>query len=425
MLLANLGVTPDFLIYHRYEQAPGQESDTALLQDAATWPSDAANLRQQLSDYLGAAGASVELVVTENNSVYSDPGKQTTSLVNGLFLADSVGHLLQTEFNAYMWWAFRNGPPTDSNGNPLGNQNASLYGWRHYGDYGMLSMPTSFGASTYYVAYPTYYVMELLSHFARGGDAIVPATSDSTLLSIYAAKRADGSLALLVINKSPTVTQTGNFTLTGYPPASNATIYSYGIQQDDAARTGVGSTDVGTATITNATTAFSVAFTPYSAAVLALTPATVTINTQPMSQVVTAGNSAMFSVVVGSGAGATYQWQRQAGGSGIWADVADSSTYSGSATASLTVSGATTVMNGDAFRCVITLGGSSTTSSSASLTVNAAPSGGGGSGGGGGGGGGGPMGPAMVLALALLAAARGAAIRARARARVTTELRPT
>ena len=46
------------------------------------------DLRQQLSDYLGNAGAAVEIVVTENNSVYTNPGKQSTSIVNGLFLLD-------------------------------------------------------------------------------------------------------------------------------------------------------------------------------------------------------------------------------------------------------------------------------------------------------------------------------------------------
>ena len=34
---------------------------------------------------LGAAAPNVELDCTENNSVYTNPGKQTTSLVNGLF----------------------------------------------------------------------------------------------------------------------------------------------------------------------------------------------------------------------------------------------------------------------------------------------------------------------------------------------------
>jgi hypothetical protein len=88
--------------------------------------------------------ASVELVCTENNSVYSNPGKQTTSLVNGLFYADSVGQILQTEFNTLMWWILRNAQETGNNNSP------SLYGWRQYGDYGMLSGQND--------PYPTYYI---------------------------------------------------------------------------------------------------------------------------------------------------------------------------------------------------------------------------------------------------------------------------
>src|SRR5204862_2535523 len=97
--LRSLGVTPDFLVHHRYPQGPGGESDAGLLASSTSWAGEAADLRQQLVDYLGAAtAAGVELVATENNSVYSSPGKQTTSLVNGLFLADSIGTVMATEF---------------------------------------------------------------------------------------------------------------------------------------------------------------------------------------------------------------------------------------------------------------------------------------------------------------------------------------
>jgi hypothetical protein len=51
--LRQLGVTPDFVVYHRYEQAPGGESDLFLLDSAASWGNDAAQLRQMLDDYLG------------------------------------------------------------------------------------------------------------------------------------------------------------------------------------------------------------------------------------------------------------------------------------------------------------------------------------------------------------------------------------
>ena len=120
--LKSLGVTPDFVIHHRYPQDPGSESDAGLLQSSTGWASDAANLRQMITDYVGSNGTNIELVCTENNSVSSAPGKQSTSLVNGLFKADSQAQLMQTEFNGLFWWDLRNGPETD------GNLAATLYG---------------------------------------------------------------------------------------------------------------------------------------------------------------------------------------------------------------------------------------------------------------------------------------------------------
>jgi alpha-L-arabinofuranosidase len=263
--LKSLGVTPDFLIYHRYEQAPGSENDETLLQSAATWPNDAADLRQQLTDYLGAAATNVELVCTENNSVYTNPGKQSTSLVNGLFLADSLGHILQTEFNACLWWDLRNGQES-------GNNNAAtLYGWRTYGDYGITdSSNPSLPANRY----PTFFVAKLLKYFARGGDRIVSATSDYSRLTAFAAQRQDASLSVLVINKHPTATLKANLALAGYLPNSNVVMYSYGIPQDDAARFGTGSADVAQTNIVLSPpgTNLTYAFAPYSATVLSLNP---------------------------------------------------------------------------------------------------------------------------------------------------------
>lgn len=256
-----LGVTPDFVIYHRYAQSPGAENDATLLQASATWSNDAANLRQQLSDYLGPPATNVELVCTENNSVSSNPGKQTTSLVNGLFLADSIGNALQTEFNALVWWDTRNGQETGNNNAP------SLYGWREYGDYGITDSTNPAAPAD---RYPTYYVTRLLQYFARGGDRIVPATSDYALLSVYAAARANGLLSLLVINKSASNSLNASFSVHGYLPGTNAVMYSYGIPQDDAACTGFGSADVAQTNFTGAGTNFFWAFPPYSATVICL-----------------------------------------------------------------------------------------------------------------------------------------------------------
>ncbi len=365
--LRSLGVTPDFLIYHRYEQAPGAESDEVLLQSARTWTNDAADLRQQLTDYLGAAGANVELVVTENNSVYANPGKQTTGLVNGLFMADAVGNLLQTEFNALVWWDVRNGQENTN------NNSATLYGWRAYGDYGVLSTPSSFGSSTYYDPYPTYYVMKLLSHFARGGDTIVRATSNNTLLAAFAAKRGDGSLSLLVINKSRTSAISASIALTGFTPQATATTYSYGIPQDDAAHTGSGSPDIATSSLSNAGSAFAVSCAPYSATTLSLLPSAASppsITAQPTGQTTTAGQNAIFSVTAAGSPAPTYQWQRQASGSTTWTNLNDTAAYSGTGTATLTVHSVTAAMNGDSFQCVITNASGSVTTTPVTLVVS-------------------------------------------------------
>src|SRR5947207_1593921 len=255
--MRSLGVTPDFVIYHKYEQQPGQEDDSTLLQAARSWVSDAADSVRQLNDYLGAQAANVEIVATENNSVSSSPGKQTTSLVNGLYYADSIGQVLQTEFNAFTWWIFRNGRETNNNNSDL------LYGWRQYGDYGMVSGNNE--------PYPAFYASKLLSNYlAAGGDQVVSATSDYSLLSAYAVKRASGELSLMIINKSRTSSLDASISLTGIVPRPNATIYSYGVPQDEAARTGTGSPDIATSLFAGAASSFNFTFPPYSATVISL-----------------------------------------------------------------------------------------------------------------------------------------------------------
>jgi alpha-L-arabinofuranosidase len=256
----SLGVTPDFLIYHRYAQAPGAESDSGLLLSNGSWSTDAADLRQQLSDYLGTAAPSVELDCTENNSVYTNPGKQTTSLVNGLFLADSICAAMNTEFNSVVWWDLRNGQETTN------NNSSSLYGWRQYGDYGVVdSIDPAAPADTY----PTWYVDRLLQHFARGGDQLISAASDYPLVSVCAAERTKGGLTLLIVNKSPSNAFNTNITISGASPGSAGTLYSYGIPQDNAAETGIGSADIATSPVTGLSTNFSYSFPAYSANVIA------------------------------------------------------------------------------------------------------------------------------------------------------------
>ena len=255
--LKSLGVTPSFLINHEYPQNPGAESDAALLQDGANLVSDATNLRKIITDYTGATwGNSIELATTELNSVSSNPGKQTTSLVNGLFMADAIGNLANTEFNACTWWALRGGADT-------GNNNSSLlYGWRQYGDYGVVSSGDISGTPAN-TPYPAFYAAKLLTHWGRGGDTVVSATSGYGLLSIYAAQVQNGSIALLVINKHPTAALPAQIALENFTPGSaSAPVYSYGKSNDLA------NGDITTGTAAVSGTTFSYTFPSYSMTVL-------------------------------------------------------------------------------------------------------------------------------------------------------------
>jgi alpha-L-arabinofuranosidase len=276
--LKSLGVTPDFLIYHYYPEwtqpitpPPVADSDALLLQVASNWAHDAADLRQQLNDYLGTTASNVELVCTENNSDSSAAfGRQLTSLVNGLYLADSVCQLMKTEFNAYLWWDLRNGH------NSTGTFDPTIYGWRTYGDEGMID-----GVSG---RYPTFYTEKLLQYFARPGDTVLRCSSDYLLLGAYAARSANGALNFLVINKDTTSNFTAQVNLANFLPASTALLRSYGIPQDDAVRTNApvaAARDIATNSFGSASTSFAYSFPPLSLTLFTLAPASPTLAVLP------------------------------------------------------------------------------------------------------------------------------------------------
>jgi len=252
---------PDFVIEHNYGPAAG---DTQDLLYSKGWASDAAGLRQMLNDYLGNAATNVTLEVTENGT---GGDRQGNSLPGGLFFADSIGQIMQTEFNSRLWWDTRNGAGTIADSDP------EFYGWRTNADGSVLGDGgIVYGLGGVGSAYPTYYCAKLMPYFAKNGDTVVSATSDYPLLAAYSVKRTNGTLTMLVINKSCVSNLTASINLTGFAPNTNATIYSYGIPQDNAARTGVGSPDIASTNITGVAGSFALAFAPFSASVLVMSP---------------------------------------------------------------------------------------------------------------------------------------------------------
>ncbi|HEX7652871.1 MAG TPA: hypothetical protein VF607_05160, partial [Verrucomicrobiae bacterium] len=264
VMLATLkvqGVTPDFLIHHVYPEY-GSDNDQALLAGTGNWPGEAANLRQMITDYLGNVGTNTELLVTENNADAGNQGRQSTSIVNGLYLADSLAQLTKTEFNGFIWWDLRNGTDT------AGDFNSSLYGWRNYGDLGIIN-----GLNT---RHPVFYTYKLMQYFARSGDTILNPTADYALLSTFASRKVDGSLNLLTINKDRSSTMNAQIVIANYIPWTNGLVRSFGLAQDEATRTNSlvpGAQDIATNFLAVAGTNFQAAFPPYSVSLLNLPPA--------------------------------------------------------------------------------------------------------------------------------------------------------
>ncbi len=278
--LKRIGYTPDFLIDHFYPQPDGRENDQHLLSligptsserdsnGALSWAGRAADYRRMLTEYLGAEGDKVGIRNTEHNSVSSNPGKQSTSLVNALFYADSFGAVTRTEIGGFAWWLAR----SSATKGKLGD---SLYGWREYGDYGLVGEDgyVYFGdgkplpGRTAYVPYPSYFAAMLSSMFASPGDAVLDVTSVEPLVSVYAARTAAG-LSVLVINKSPDAAAQVSFTLEHFAPTSGKQ-YQYGKAQDDAQSKGE-SVDLAEETLGIAGAEFSREFPPYSLSLLRL-----------------------------------------------------------------------------------------------------------------------------------------------------------
>jgi hypothetical protein len=297
--LKSLGVTPDFLIHHRYPEYTdpnnplASDSDPFLLQTPRAWTGDAAGLRQQITDYFGSGGTNIELLCTENNSDAGAPGRQSTSLVNGVYYADSLGQLMQTELNSLVWWDLRNGADTK------GGFDSTLYGWRNVGDLGMIG-----GLST---RYPPFYAAKLMQHFARAGDTIVSASSDYPLLSTYAARRTNGTLSLLVINKDTVTNFSAQISLTGFSPDPSATLHTFGIPQDEAARTNglVPAQDIALTNFPSAAASFNYSFSPLSLTLFTFVPAS--------TPVPSAARLAIIPLTQPSGREVILQLQGQAG----------------------------------------------------------------------------------------------------------------
>ncbi len=313
---ASVGFVPGFISDHNYMQEPGNESDSFLLNNSAAfapslldWSTRYAVYKNILQQTIGNQASAVQLLATEFNSVSSGPGKQSTSLVNGLFMANSLGSLLNSGYVGSTAWDLRNGWETSHN-----NSN-QLYGWREAGDYGMLgNSQATAPASGTYVAYPNYFAEQLISKIAGPGGQVVPATSSYADLDVYAVMQANGDLGLLVINTNPASAITDQFNVTGFQPDGSAQVWQYGKTQDTAqslSSSGASALASSSTTLAVVGSSFSYTFPAYSMTVLDIKQAPTVAAKATATPNPVNGVTAALSVLGGYSGGEsnlTYTW---------------------------------------------------------------------------------------------------------------------
>jgi len=247
-VLANARGSYDFVEYHYYPETPGEESDTFLVQQAAQELTTNINtLRSELTKW-GNPGTPI--YVGEIGGPYSNPGKQSWSIIQGLYAGQVLGEMMNDGVSRLTWWiGFGN-----CNGSN-GNDSTSLYGWQDFGAYNVFSDgpsdSTCPGAGPIGTMSPTARAFQLFSQMAVNGQTVLTATvaGDTTDVRAYAATNPNGT-ALLLFNDNETTPQQVMVTLSGKSSSSsvNVTTYDKAIYDLSGSPTGTPPDPAGTST---------------------------------------------------------------------------------------------------------------------------------------------------------------------------------
>jgi hypothetical protein len=243
-VLSVAGADIDFVDLHWY---PGGTAAESLARTAHV--DDLVQLaREQIARH---AGRPLKISLTELNI---DQGRTTQP--GALFLADAYSDLLENGVFTVQWWNVHNGIDKVS----------TIGGQTDYGDFGLLSSGncTADGSvcePALNTPFAPYHGLSMMNRFVRPGDQFVRAGTDEPLVTAHAARRPDGDLAVLLINKDPAAARDVTLDYAGWTPAAGApTVLTYGN----------GDAGITTATGGSATTR---TLPPYSLTTLVLHPA--------------------------------------------------------------------------------------------------------------------------------------------------------
>jgi hypothetical protein len=226
IVMANAKGSYDFVEYHYYPEAPGQESDTFIVQQAAQKLTTNINtLRSELTEW---GTPNTPIYVGEIGGPYSNPGKQSWSITQGLYAGQVLGEMMNAGVSRLTWWiGFGNCNGTN------GNDSTALYGWQNFGAYNVFSDgsedPTCPGAGSLGTMSPTARAFQLFSQMAIDGQTVLTATvtGDTTDVRAYAATSPGGATALFLFNDNETLSQPVTVTLSGKSSSSSVNVTTY------------------------------------------------------------------------------------------------------------------------------------------------------------------------------------------------------
>jgi hypothetical protein len=277
-VLANAKGSYDFVEYHFYPETPGAENDTTLVQqDAQELTTNINTIKAELTEW-GTPGTPI--YVGEIGGPYSNPGKQSWSISQGLYAGQVLGELMNDGVSRLTWWiGFGN-----CNGQS-GNDSTSLYGWQDFGAYNIFSdgpddptcpagsIAPAWGAIG--TMSPTARAFQLFSNVAVNGETALTTsvTGDTTDVVAYAATNSGGT-ALVLFNRNETTSETVSVTLSGQTTAKTVTVETYdkAIYDLSGSTTGTPPDPAGTSTwagpttssITSPTLPLSLTLAPWS-----------------------------------------------------------------------------------------------------------------------------------------------------------------
>nr|WP_221381683.1 cellulose binding domain-containing protein [Actinoplanes polyasparticus] len=247
-VLTRAGSVIDFADVHWY---PGGSTPAETLTKSSHIPEAVNLLRQQIDRYGGQPAGRIGISMTETNV---EIGRNTQP--GALFLADVYSGLLAQGVFTVHWWNVHNG---------LGDV-STVAGETDYDDYGLLSSGNcnadgSVCQPPLNTPFAPYHALSLMGDFARTGDRFVGTGTDDASVSTHAVRRANGDVAVLLINKDEAEPRTVKLNYHGFTPAAATPSVSTFANGDDGVTTAAAGT-AGTQTLA-----------PYSITLLTLHPA--------------------------------------------------------------------------------------------------------------------------------------------------------